>query len=156
MCLLAGVQVSQQVWGLCLAWEQVCLLGCHCAFSTLDSSRLQVQWWGQVVGSPAGAKVLDKPILIHSSSEITSTLPPWGASAFLGTLQFDWQQDAQVQWLGGWGFWLCPWLSSAPLLRTSTFSSCLVRVSLWVRITSHLAQSFTPMALLRVVSQRCF
>lgn len=155
LCLLAGVQVSQQVWGHCIAQEQVCFHGCHHAFSTLDPCRPQAQCWGRVAGSPAEAKALCEPswpILTRGSSVSTSALPPWRAPVVSGPLQFGQQWEGQGRWLGGLGSWPCPRLSSAPPLCTS---SCHIRASCWLRIAFHLTQNFPPVNWLRVMAQKC-
>lgn len=156
MCLLAGVQVSQQVRGHCIAQEQVCFLGCHHAFTTPDPCRPRAQCWRQAAGSPAGLKAVcepSRPILTYGSSVITSALPPWRAPAVSGPSQFGQQWEAQGRGLGGRGSWPCPRLSSAPPLCTS---SCHIRASCWVRIASRLTQNFPPVSWLRVMAQKCF
>ncbi|XP_021269590.1 exonuclease mut-7 homolog isoform X2 [Numida meleagris] len=154
--IFSRCQVSQQVWGHCIAREQVCCLGCHRDFSTLDLIRPQVRCGGRVAGSPAGAKALREPswpILTRGGSVITSALPPWRAPVVSGPLQFGQWWKAQGRWRGGQGYWPCPRLSCAPPLCAS---SCHILASCWVRIASHLAQSFPPENWLRVVAQRCF
>ncbi|XP_031411977.1 exonuclease mut-7 homolog isoform X12 [Meleagris gallopavo] len=154
--IFSRCQVSQQVWGHCIAQEQVCFLGCHHAFSTLDPCRPQAQYWGRAAGSPTGAKAQCEPswpILTRGSSVITSALPPWRAPVVSGPSQFGQRWEGQGRWLGGQGSWPCPRLSSAPPLCTS---SCHIRASCWVRIAFHLTQNFPPVNWLQVVAQKHF
>ncbi|XP_069626747.1 exonuclease mut-7 homolog isoform X14 [Haliaeetus albicilla] len=147
----------QTVWGCCLPRERACLLGRRCASLMLDPSVLDIWSWGGALGSRAGLKAVDKPswpLLSHSYSKFDSALPapPWRASISSGPVGFSWHWEAWGRWPGGRG----SRLSSAPLLCTSSPSSCLVRPGCWVRIASHLAQNLTPVALAQFVAQGYF
>ncbi|XP_074747266.1 exonuclease mut-7 homolog isoform X2 [Strix uralensis] len=154
---LADIFSRCQVWGCCPPQGQVCLLRHRCASPTLDPSVLDVWSWGGALGSRAGLTALDKPswlLLSHSCSKFDSALPapPWRAPTSSGPVGFGWHREARGQWPGGQR----SRLSSAPLLCTSSPSSCLIRPNCWVRISSHLAQNLMPMALARFVAQRYF
>ncbi|KAM9595083.1 exonuclease mut-7 homolog isoform 18-T24 [Morphnus guianensis] len=147
----------QTVRGCCLPRERVCLLGRRCASLMLDPSVLDIWSWGGALGSGAGLKAVDKPswtLLSHSCSKFDSALPapPWRALTSSGPVGFSWHWEAWGRWPGGRG----SRLSSAPLLCTSSPSSCLVRPGCWVRIASHLAQNLTPVALAHFVAQGYF
>ncbi|KAM9595076.1 exonuclease mut-7 homolog isoform 11-T16 [Morphnus guianensis] len=154
---LADIFSRCQVRGCCLPRERVCLLGRRCASLMLDPSVLDIWSWGGALGSGAGLKAVDKPswtLLSHSCSKFDSALPapPWRALTSSGPVGFSWHWEAWGRWPGGRG----SRLSSAPLLCTSSPSSCLVRPGCWVRIASHLAQNLTPVALAHFVAQGYF
>ncbi|XP_075026298.1 exonuclease mut-7 homolog isoform X5 [Calonectris borealis] len=151
---LADIFSRCQVWGCCPPQGRPCLLGRGCASPTLDLSVRDMRSWGGAPGSRAGLKAPDKPSwpLLSPSCSNASALPasPWRAPTSSAPLGFAWHREAQGRWPGGQG----SQLSFAPLLCTSSPSSCLARPGCWVRIASHLAQNLTPVALVQFVAQR--